>query len=71
MTYLYESIPTQEGDPVKHYELQQGMNDQPLTTHPETGEPIRRVILGGWGLLKGASKLESSSGTCCGPSGCC
>jgi predicted nucleic acid-binding Zn ribbon protein len=72
MNYLYETIPAREGDEVKRYELQQGMNDLPLTSHPETGEPIRRVILGGWGLLKGASKLESSDGGCgCGPSGCC
>lgn len=72
MTYLYETIPAHADDAVKQYEVQQGMNDQPLTHHPETGEPIRRVILGGWGLLKGSTKLESTNGGCgCGPSGCC
>lgn len=72
MTYLYETIPAREGDPVTRYEIQQGMNDQPLTVHPETGEPIRRVILGGWGLTTGASKQGSTRGSCgCGPSGCC
>jgi hypothetical protein len=50
------------------------MNDKPLTKHPETGEPIRRVVLGGFGVLS-SGKAESSSpstGTsCCGPScGC-
>lgn len=72
MTYLYETIPAREGDSPKHYELQQGMNDLPLTHHPETGEPIRRVILGGWGLLKGSTKITASAGSCgCGPAGCC
>ena len=70
MTYLYATIPAKEGDPVKHFEIQQGMNDAPLTRHPETGEPIRRVILGGWGMFMpkpgGGAKLGS-----CGPSGCC
>jgi len=27
------------------------MDDKPLTKHPETGEPIRRVVLGGYGTL--------------------
>jgi predicted nucleic acid-binding Zn ribbon protein len=71
-TYLYETIPPREGGATKHYEIQQGPNDAPLTRHPETGEPIRRVILGGWGLKKGATPLRSAGGDCgCGPSGCC
>lgn len=73
MTYLYETIPTREGDEVKHYEIKQSMSDLPLTKHPETGEPIRRVILGGWGLLTHkANGGSTSQGSCgCGPSGCC
>ena len=71
MKYLYETIPAGAGEAVKHFELQQGPNDAPHTRHPETGEPIRRVILGGWGLKPGATKLESAGGECgCGPSGC-
>jgi predicted nucleic acid-binding Zn ribbon protein len=71
-TYLYETIPATASEPVKLYELQQGMKDAPLTQHPETHEPIRRVILGGWGTMKGAAKLPSTAGDCgCGPSGCC
>lgn len=71
MTYLYETIPTREGETPKHYELQQGMNEAPLTQHPETDEPIRRVILGGWGAAKGKLKLTETGGDCCGSSGCC
>ena len=51
MTSLYETIPDNEGDEVKHYEIKQSIHDDALTRHPETGESIRRVILGGWGLL--------------------
>jgi hypothetical protein len=28
------------------------MNDAPLTHHPENGRPVRRVILGGFGVMK-------------------
>jgi hypothetical protein len=74
MTYLYETIPAREGGKVKQFEIKQSANDVPLTKHPETGEPIRRVILGGWGLVtsKPSSSGDSSQGGCgCGPSGCC
>lgn len=47
MTYLYETIPAHEGDEVKRCEIQQSKNDASLTKHPETGDPIRRAILGG------------------------
>ena len=70
-TYLYETIPTREGETPKFHELRQETDAAPLTRHPETQEPIRRVILGGWGTLKGATKLASSGGDCCGSSGCC
>jgi predicted nucleic acid-binding Zn ribbon protein len=73
MTYLYETIPARKGDPVKHYEIKQSASEAALTKHPETGEPIRRVILGGWGLMTSkASGGSASPGGCgCGPSGCC
>jgi hypothetical protein len=56
------------------YETKQSATEAPLMTkHPETGEPIRRVILGGWGVFTGKSGGgSSSSGGCgCGPGGCC
>lgn len=73
MTYLYETIPTHDGGKVKQFEIKQSANDAPLTKHPETGEPIRRVILGGWGLITGKStgSAPSKGGCGCGPSGCC
>lgn len=71
MTYLYETIPAKEGDPVEQFEIQQSMNDLPLTQHPETGVPIRRVILGGWGLVTGKNTPKSQSSCCTPGSGCC
>ena len=75
MTYLYETIPATPDEPVSQFEIQQSIHDDALTHHPETGQPIRRVILGGWGLVrsKGADRFSagSSSGSCCGGTGCC
>lgn len=72
-TYLYETIPASCCEEPKHYEIQQSMNDEPLTRHPETGETIKRIILGGYGVTKsGGTSEESTDGGCgCGPSGCC
>ncbi len=72
-TYVYETIPQKAGEKPRYHEIQQRMSESPLTRHPETGEPIRRVVLGGFGVLSsGKSGGEASSGSaCCGPScGC-
>ncbi len=49
MTYLYET--TDPKKPVRRFEVVQSMKDEPLRTDPETGEPVRRVITGGSGIL--------------------
>jgi predicted nucleic acid-binding Zn ribbon protein len=74
-TYVYETIPAKAGDKPRYFEIKQSMNEKPLTQHPETGEPIRRVVLGGFGLLSSEKRRGSSSQStgenCCGPScGC-
>lgn len=66
-TYVYETIPQNDGEEPKFYEIQQSMNDDALTEHPETGEAIRRVILGGVGVLE----KKASSDSDCGPGCCC
>jgi predicted nucleic acid-binding Zn ribbon protein len=68
-TYVYETIPTQEGELPVQFELQQSMKDEPLTKHPETGVPVRRLISGGLGFT-GTAKQDSDSGHCCCGSGC-
>jgi predicted nucleic acid-binding Zn ribbon protein len=74
-TYLYETIPSKQGEEPQTFEVQQSMKDAPLTAHPQTGVPVRRVITGGFGFVsKGGSApapapQRPSSGGGCG-SGC-
>jgi len=73
-TYLYETILSKPGETPVTFEVQQSMKDAPLTTHPETGVPVRRVITGGFGFVsKGGSspapQRPPTSGGGCG-SGC-
>lgn len=51
MLYVYETIPQQPGAKTRHYKFKQNPVDPPLTSHPETDEPIRRVVLGDLGEL--------------------
>ena len=41
--YLYELV-TSDGTEQEQFELFQTMAEEPLTLHPETGAPIRRVL---------------------------
>jgi hypothetical protein len=41
--YQYEVITT-DGSAGEQFELFQSMSDAPLTVHPETGQPVRRVL---------------------------
>lgn len=50
-TYVYETIPAKPGEQPQRFEVRQSMSDAPLKRHPETGEPVRRVIAGGIGLI--------------------
>jgi predicted nucleic acid-binding Zn ribbon protein len=58
-TYVYETIPKDPKKKPRRFEVQQKMSDAPLTVDPETGEPVRRVIIGGSGwVTHGASILS-------------
>lgn len=64
-TYVYETIPQFEGDQPKRFEIRQSMKDAPLTQHPDSGQPVRRVPIGGTGLMggsSGGSSFPSSGG---------
>ena len=69
-TYVYETIPQKPGEKAKYFEIKQSMNDKPLTKHPETGESIRRVVLGGFGTLSSKSGSDSGSDCGCKPGTC-
>jgi predicted nucleic acid-binding Zn ribbon protein len=83
-TYVYETVPQKAGDPVRRFEVQQSMRDEPLKADPETGLPVKRVILGGYGIMTksagpaggcGAGECEMPAAqaghTCSSPSCCC
>lgn len=50
-TYIYETVPRKTGMKPQRFEVSQSMNDAPLTQHPDTGEPVRRIIAGGYGVI--------------------
>lgn len=52
-TYVYETIPQSDGEAAVRFEVKQGMNDPKLTEQPGTGKPVRRLISGGFMLLRG------------------
>ena len=58
-TYVYETIPNDGKTQPRRFEVQQKMSEPALTTDPETGLPVRRVISGGSGVVThGASILS-------------
>jgi predicted nucleic acid-binding Zn ribbon protein len=70
-TYVYEPIHQKAGKKPRYFEIKQSMNDAPLTKHPETGEPIRRVVLGGLGTLSSKGSADSGAACGCKPGSCC
>ena len=57
-TYVYET--TDPTKPVRRFEVKQSIRDKPLQVDPETGEAVRRVISGGYGVLvRGGSRGPS------------
>jgi len=74
-TYVYEIIPQKPGEPPRQFEFVQSMKDPPLKRHPETGEPVRRVISGGFGLMgvgvKSTPAPRATRGGGCGCGGAC
>ncbi len=72
-TYVYETIPRQDGASPRRFEVVQSMKDAPLTKHPDTGEPVRRVISGGFGLMAKAGPKSAPVATtpACAPGCAC
>lgn len=42
-TYVYQVV-SDNDEPGEMFEIVQGIKEPPLTKHPETGEPVERVI---------------------------
>ena len=55
--YLYQTVlPNGEGG--ETFEVEQSANDAPLTKHPATGEPVRRVFTAPNVALKHTASIE-------------
>ncbi len=72
-TYVYETIPKIPGVEPRRFELRQSMKDAPITVDPQTGEPVRRVITGGYGLIaqKSSSTPVATTAARCAPGCAC
>jgi hypothetical protein len=70
-TYVYEIIPRQPGEAPWRFEMVQSMKDAPLERHPDTGEPVRRVITGGYGLIAKAGPKSPAAAAPCSPGCAC
>ena len=66
-TYVYETIPAAPDETIERFEFRQGMTEDALQSHPDTGKPIRRVITGGLGYINSSAP---SGGTGGGGGGC-
>lgn len=60
-TYVYETIPRRPDEPPRRFEVVQSMKDAPLQRHPDTGEPVRRVVTGGFGLMGVGEKAPAAA----------
>lgn len=61
-TYVYETIPKKKGQKARQFEYVQSMTEPALTHDPKTGEPVRRVIIGGSGnIMRGTSILSMNN----------
>ena len=58
-TYVYETIPQSDSEEPIQFEIVQRMTEAALEEHPETGQPVQRVISGGLAPI-----LSSKSGCC-------
>jgi hypothetical protein len=71
-TYVYETIPRQAGAAPRRFEVVQSMKDAPLVQDPVTGEPVRRIITGGFGLMGITEKTPvAAPATTCAPGCAC
>ena len=61
-TYVYETIPKKPGEKPRRFEVVQKMTDDALKKDPKTGQPVRRVIVGGSGpITRGTGILSMNN----------
>ena len=67
-TYVYET--TDPAKPVRRFEVKQSMKDESLRVDPESGEAVKRVISGGYGVHVPGGSVGPSVGSVGGTGGC-
>ena len=66
-TYVYGVILSDDDEAVgETFEVEQGIKEPPLTHHPKTGEPVRRLlcapfVAGTWSPLKSKKLLSEKN----------
>lgn len=71
-TYIYEVLESDAESAPPRFEIFQRMTDAALTHHPETGQPVRRIVTGGVGMHLGVLRRstvvdkKSPAATACG-----
>jgi len=61
-TYIYET--TDRTQPIRQFEVKQAFGEKPLLLDPTTGELVRRVITGGYGVVIRGGFAGPSVGSC-------
>ena len=61
-TYIYET--TDQTRPIRRFEVKQRFGESPLLLDPVTGELVRRVITGGFGIVIRGGAVGPSVGSC-------
>ena len=70
-TYIYETVPRSASEAVERFEVKQRFDEPALAEHPTTGQPVRRVISGGFGYVTATSDAElPRPAPGCGPDNC-
>jgi predicted nucleic acid-binding Zn ribbon protein len=60
-TYVYETL--DQTRPIRRFEVKQAFAEKPLLLDPATGELVRRVITGGYGIVVRGSSAGPSVGS--------
>ncbi len=69
-TYVYETMAA-AGEVAERFEVRQGMTEAPLTHHPDSGVPVRRVLSGGLATFTTAGAATGAPGGTPMPMGGC
>ena len=69
-TYVYETV-TASGQDGARFEVRQGLAEAPLTHHPDSGVPVRRVLSGGLATFTGGAAAGGAPGGASMPIGGC